>query len=201
MIKEDFKTEDQELVGRLGFALNPLLEQVYLIFSKRITISENMDQEFKEVALEVNEFGAPVNSLSFTTTISKVNAIYVADIKVVKSSSSLPISSLVAGTSTLVTTSLPHGYTTGQVVTLSLTDSTPNVNGSFKIVVKNDTMFEVPKLTTIGGTSGNVVSLDGSILGSPYVMFRHEGKILKLQQISGLNPNTKYKIKFWIIGQ
>jgi hypothetical protein len=201
LLKEDFRSEDQELVGRIGFALNPLLEQLYLIFNKRITIGDNLDQEFREVTLEVDQLGAPINQILLKSPISKINAIQVADYKIASASQAIAISSIAAGDSSIVTTAQPHGFTSGQYVTLGSTNSTPNINGSFKIVVKNDTMFEVPKLTTVSGSAGNVVSLDSSIMSFPFVTFRQDGSTTRILQITGLNPNTKYRLKFWIIGQ
>lgn len=201
LLKEDFKSDDQELVGKLGFALNPLLEQLYLVFNKRITIADNLDMEFKDITLEVDGFGIPKNSISINSPITKINGILVLSNKNVSASPKITISSIVAGDSSIVTTSSPHGYTTGQVVTVGSSNSTPPVDGSFKIVVKNTTKFEVPVLTTVNGTTGNVVSSDGLVLSYPYVTFRQESKAIKILQITGLNPNTKYNLKLLILGQ
>ncbi len=51
LIKEDFPEEYQELVDKLGFALNPMLEQVSNAFNKNINF-DNLSREVLTVTLE-----------------------------------------------------------------------------------------------------------------------------------------------------
>lgn len=58
LVKEDFEKEDQPLVDRLAFALNPFLEQVSAAFSKGID-DDNLNQQSIFVEVEVNAQGVP----------------------------------------------------------------------------------------------------------------------------------------------
>jgi hypothetical protein len=53
-----------------------------------------------------------------------------------------------------VITSVGHGLTSGDKVALMGTDSTPNVDGSYAVVVISPDTFSVPVTTTVGGTVG-----------------------------------------------
>lgn len=62
LVKEDFDKDDQDLVDRLAFALNPFLEQVSNAFSKGID-DENLTQQTVIVDVEVNAQGIPKSPL------------------------------------------------------------------------------------------------------------------------------------------
>lgn len=66
--KDDFNIEDQELVGRLAFAINPFLEQVTAAFNKGIDF-DNLNQDFVFLETEVNETGKPKLNYELKTTI------------------------------------------------------------------------------------------------------------------------------------
>lgn len=58
LAKEDFAPEDQALVEKLSFALNPLLDQLNNAFNKNIDF-DNLNQELLTVDVEVNASGIP----------------------------------------------------------------------------------------------------------------------------------------------
>lgn len=59
---------------------------------------------------------------------------------------------------TIVTTSVPHGLTTGQVVLISgVATSSPTINGSQTVTVLSPTTFSVPVNVTVAGTGGSFV--------------------------------------------
>ena len=67
------------------------------------------------------------------------------------------IITITSGTPTTITTSTPHGYSTGQNVLISGSDSTPSIDGCHTVTVTSSTMFTIPMGTTIGGITGSVV--------------------------------------------
>lgn len=57
-----------------------------------------------------------------------------------------------------------HGLTTGRVITISGSDSTPTINGSHTVTVLNANTFTVPVNVTIIGTTGTWVTTDQSTI-------------------------------------
>lgn len=74
--KDDFAQEDQALVDRLGFALNPFLEQVSAAFNKGIDF-DNLNMEFITLETEVDSNGTPRLNYELKTGIrTRVRAVY-----------------------------------------------------------------------------------------------------------------------------
>lgn len=74
--KEDFNSEDQELVGRMAFALNPFLEQIVAAFNKGIDF-DNLNQDFIVLETEVDASGKPKLNYEIKTTIkTRLKAVY-----------------------------------------------------------------------------------------------------------------------------
>ena len=69
----------------------------------------------------------------------------------------VPITSNSVANPSVVTTTKPHGLTTGQVVVIAgVSGSTPDINGSRTVTVISTTQFSVPVNVTVGGTGGTV---------------------------------------------
>lgn len=74
--KDDFNQEDQELVGRLAFALNPFLEQVTAAFDKGIDFN-NLNQDFIFLETEVDSNGKPKLNFEIKNTLkTRVRGVY-----------------------------------------------------------------------------------------------------------------------------
>jgi hypothetical protein len=71
---------------------------------------------------------------------------------------SVAISSISATDPTVVTTTTAHGLTTGDSVTISGSNSTPSINGTFTVTVITSTTFSITQAVTTAGTAGTVVS-------------------------------------------
>lgn len=64
------------------------------------------------------------------------------------------VSSSVAA-STVITTTLAHGLSTGMTASIvGHTGSTPDINGSYIVTVLSPTTFSIPKTVTVAGTGG-----------------------------------------------
>ena len=125
ILMEDFKKEDQALVSNLAYVLNPFLEQVVQAFSKNITVSENLNMEYKTVMIEVDANGLTLNTASFQTTINNISGLVVI----------------------------------------------------------------------------NISSDDGSYpLGAPFCSYTKDGKVVKIQHVTGLDVNIKYTMKVLVLG-
>lgn len=57
----------------------------------------------------------------------------------------------------VITTSLPHGLSSFDKVTVSNSNSTPNIDGFYSIMVLSRTSFSIPVNVTVAGTAGNVI--------------------------------------------
>lgn len=70
----------------------------------------------------------------------------------------IPITSNSIANPTVVTTPVPHGLTTGQVILISgVSTSSPTINGERTVTVISPTTFSVPVNVTVGGTGGSFV--------------------------------------------
>lgn len=70
----------------------------------------------------------------------------------------VPITSNSIANPTVVTTTVPHGLTTGDIVLIAgVSTSDPTINGSRTVTVTGDTTFTVPVNVTTGGTGGTLV--------------------------------------------
>lgn len=65
------------------------------------------------------------------------------------------ISTISVANPSIITTTSAHGLTTGQLINLSGTNSTPNVNGVFPITVTSSTAFSIPVNVTVAGSNGS----------------------------------------------
>jgi hypothetical protein len=66
------------------------------------------------------------------------------------------INSVTAAAAAVVTTTAPHGLTTGDVVYHFSTNSTPAIDGARRVTVLSSTTYSVPVTTTVAGDSGFV---------------------------------------------
>jgi hypothetical protein len=73
----------------------------------------------------------------------------------------VPILTSSVASPTVITTSEPHGLTTGQIVLIAgHSGSTPDINGEEAVTVVTTTTFTVVQNVTVGGTGGTIVQSD-----------------------------------------
>ena len=88
--KEDFSSEDQELVGKLGFIINSFHEQVRNALNKNLTI-DNLSQEVKTLEFTTGENGQPLNKLTFKSGLTtNLQGIIVLRLVITSSNTSYP---------------------------------------------------------------------------------------------------------------
>lgn len=80
----------------------------------------------------------------------------------------LPDKQIILSTSvanpTVVTTVLPHGLTTGEIIQIYDDDSVPNISGQRTVTVTSPTTFTVPVNVTIAGTTGYFILNDDFVV-------------------------------------
>lgn len=87
----------------------------------------------------------------FTRTATHVD--YVSD----PANRVIPITSNTLANPTVVTTTVPHGLITGDVIVITGGTSTPTIAGSRTVTVLTPTTFTVPVNVTVAGTGGTFV--------------------------------------------
>lgn len=60
------------------------------------------------------------------------------------------------GSETILTTSTPHGITAGRVISIIGSDSTPNINGDFKVLAVTTNTITIGKVIAFSGTTGSL---------------------------------------------
>ena len=74
----------------------------------------------------------------------------------------IPITSNTLANPTVVTTSVDHGLTSGDLILISGSNSTPTIDGSRAVTVTGLRTFTVPVNVTVAGTSGTFVRANSS---------------------------------------
>ena len=77
LVKEDFAPEEQDLIEKLSFSINPLTEQLTAAFNKGIDF-ENLNQQYSIIDVEFNNFGVPKITVELKYQLrTKLKGIYV----------------------------------------------------------------------------------------------------------------------------
>lgn len=61
-----------------------------------------------------------------------------------------------SGSETIIQTTIPHGITSGRFITIVGTDSTPNINGDFKVLSTTSDTLTIGKVIAFSGTTGSL---------------------------------------------
>lgn len=69
LVKEDFSKQDQDLVGKIAFVLNPALQQITNILSHGLAIAD-LNTQVKDLTVTVDADGFPTTNLTFTSTLA-----------------------------------------------------------------------------------------------------------------------------------
>lgn len=78
LIKEDFPQQYKDLVGKIGYVINPAMEQLSLVLKNNITWTDNMAAQVINIAVTVDSTGTPTGQISFASNLnSPINHIMV----------------------------------------------------------------------------------------------------------------------------
>lgn len=66
---ESVSEENVEVVDVIGYSVNTFAEEVINALNKNLTVEDNLNMEFKEIEVIVNNNGAPTKDLQFTTNL------------------------------------------------------------------------------------------------------------------------------------
>ena len=65
IIVEDFPKEDRETVGKLGFVINSVFEQIGQMFTKNLNIADNLNEALVTIQITADFNGLPVQRNEF----------------------------------------------------------------------------------------------------------------------------------------
>lgn len=92
LIKEDFDKKDQDLVGKLGFIINPAVQQIVNILNNGLNI-EGLNVQQRNINLQVDKNGNPTTTASFTSSLNgSCTMIIVGRVQNLTSSTTYPTS-------------------------------------------------------------------------------------------------------------
>lgn len=196
---ESFPKDGQQTAAILADILNPTLESLASVMSKNITIADNIAASLVTVKATTNRDMTPTTTLSIKTNLNtRVQGCVCVNIQDITSisSPSYTITNISAATPTTITTSLAHGFETGDIVNIGGSNSTPNIDGSYKIVAISPTQFQIPLTVSGSGSSGNVsYSLRQYAQRLPVVTYTEKTNgLLTINTISGIPANTTYQL-------
>lgn len=80
----------------------------------------------------------------------------------------IPITANTLANPTVITTPVPHGRTTGDLILVSGSNSTPTIDGQRAVTVISPTTYSVPVNVTVAGTSGSFVRANSTAGGVGY---------------------------------
>lgn len=122
LIVEDFNADDQELVGRLAFSYNPLIEEIQRAFNKGIDF-DNLNQQFIIVEVTVAADGTPVIPLEIKFDLAtRLKGIQIIDAENLTDNAFLTGAPFITRTTTAKTIKIQHitGLVPGKKYRLSM---------------------------------------------------------------------------------
>ena len=124
-----------------------------LQYCYRYDTSASAGSKFTDYSAEISSTTSGATNLRITgNTVAKPTV-------VTTNGPSFTISSNTVAAATVVTTSAAHGLTTDDSVTITNSNSTPTINGTYVVTVLSTTTFSVEVYVTSAGSAGTVVPI------------------------------------------
>lgn len=76
IIREEFKSEDREMIGKLSYILNSFMEQVVRQFNGNVDFT-NLAQDITTFRIKVDANGIPVGNNQVRTSVKNASGVYV----------------------------------------------------------------------------------------------------------------------------
>jgi hypothetical protein len=91
IIKEDFEKEQQQLIDKIGYSINPFAEEVIRALSGNLN-QDNLNEKLKSIDLIVNASGIPTTEIQFKNPIlnTKVEGLLVIKAENISNTSAYP---------------------------------------------------------------------------------------------------------------
>lgn len=203
IIPENFETQQQSSASILASILNPIIDQLSNVLSGNINFADNIAANVVTLTVQTNRDMTPTYPLVIKTTIGTTiqGIIPIKVVDITQNPVNLTISNIATGTPGVVTTSVAHGFETGNRVSIGSTNSTPSINGNYVITAISPTQFQIPITVTGSGNAGNVNLSSYPYPQGPVVITFIESKqgLVTINTISGIPANCTYQITAIII--
>ena len=91
LLKEDFDPENQALIDKLAFVINPLIETMTRAFTRNLSFDDNINCQVKSLEITVDSSGVPTQTTSFRSSLtSKSQGIFCVRAQNLTNSSTYP---------------------------------------------------------------------------------------------------------------
>jgi len=60
IVIEDFNSDEQALIGKLAFIINPIIDVILQALNKNLSINDNFNQTVQDFSVRVNASGVPI---------------------------------------------------------------------------------------------------------------------------------------------
>jgi hypothetical protein len=128
-------------------------------------------------------------SSTFTYTITTPGVVF-SNVPTVSDGNTATITANSVASSTVVTTSAASGLVTGNSVTITGSNSTPSINGTYTVTVLSPTTFSIPVAVTTAGTTGTVSWGNAMVLSGPVLSASRTSVTVTVSTASSLLPAT-----------
>lgn len=191
--KEDFPSADQDLVDKLAYVLNPFLDQIQQAFNKQITTTDNLSRELTTITVNMSNPIVKDGGFAIGTYYTIINA----------GTTDWTSIGLAPGLSPTVTNSknvtfgqtflaTSPGAVTGTGTAKVANIGTPNPQAQIKTALKNIAGINVINAINTTNTGSYPIT-------SPFVSWTLNNNIITLNNITGLQDNTKYTLTLEVI--
>lgn len=196
---ERYPQDVRSVIAQLAGTLNPILDTLYIALSKNITITDNTNLSLISFDVSTNEFNVPTTDTRVKTNlIGNCQGCIVYNHLDITSTSILSstISTISAATPTTITTSATHNLRTGDAVSITGSNSTPSINGQYKIIATSPTTFQIPVAVSGSGSAGTVSQYQRQYPNDAiFVSFSEESSgIITIKSVTGIPNATKYRL-------
>lgn len=147
--------------------------------------------KFKNVLFYANtrtKYQQLINLLGVSNIISDFNSFFVSN-----------ITSISVGNPTTITTSSAHGLTTGDIIYILQSNSTPTVNGKWSVTVTGANTFTVPVHVTVVGNTGSIytgfpsITITNGITSNTYTFVLGVNQVINIATVADVTGNLAGK--------
>src|SRR6185503_4717249 len=145
-----------QTIGEFFYGLSGTFTMVYEVLTANAALTK-ANVEYKVVgSLDRGSIVQPLAAKTVDWNTKSLGT--VVDYTLDPSQVVIPITSNSIANPTVVTTTIPHGYATGDIVFIAGNiTSNPSINGERTVTVTSTTTFTIPVNVTTGGTGGTIV--------------------------------------------
>lgn len=70
LVKENFPQKYYDLIDPLGFSVNPIMTQLLNALNKNLSVTDNLNMQYKDITVTVDATGKPTSSLTYKSALN-----------------------------------------------------------------------------------------------------------------------------------